>query len=268
MIFFVLLSLVLLERPAPTWTAGLAMGMAVNMKIVPLVFWPAVFLWLPTWRRRVEYFGAAVAVIVLASAPLMFQEPALLARKVLGYPSSYGLWGISRILSSSESLAPASRVFETYGRVLLAATVVGLAIWMNRRSVRPPLFRQIGILAFAFLSVTPGFGVQYLAWLVPWIAGVETGFALAWCLASGAFLLLVYTFWCQGVPFEQGDPNWLGASFWSRGWPWSTADANSLGEWRGPIVPVELVAWVSVVAILVSKLRAAISERQLSTKAS
>src|SRR5262249_15968953 len=38
MIFFLLLSLVLLERPAPDWLAGAALGMAVNMKVVPLAF--------------------------------------------------------------------------------------------------------------------------------------------------------------------------------------------------------------------------------------
>src|SRR5262249_31903257 len=85
MIFFVLLSVFLLERSAPAWLAGLAMGMAVNVKIVPLVFWPAIFLWLPGLRRRAEYFGAAILAVVLASSPILFQEPTLLARKVLGY---------------------------------------------------------------------------------------------------------------------------------------------------------------------------------------
>ncbi|HEV8113982.1 MAG TPA: glycosyltransferase family 87 protein [Planctomycetota bacterium] len=257
MIFFVLVSILLLERRAPFWLAGLAMGMAVDMKVVPLVFWPAICLWLPSWRARFEYFGAAVSAIVVASLPWIFQEPALIARKVLLYKSSYGLWGISRILKGALA-------FESWGRVFLAATLVGLALWMNRRPARPPLFRQLAVLAFAFLVVTPGFGVQYLAWLVPWIAGIAPGVALAWCLASGAFLFLVYTFWCQGVPFENADPNWLGATFWSRGLPWVSADANSVGEWRGPIVPVEVVCWITVVVGLVFQLRAL--ERESSAR--
>jgi hypothetical protein len=259
MIFFVLLSLYLIEKPAPDWVAGIAMGMAVNFKVVPLAFWPAVFLWLPSWRRRVEYFGAAVLVVVLASTPLIFQEPALLARKVLGYPSSYGLWGLSRILTASPSLEPLSNLFESQGRVVLVATLLALSFWMNRGSDRPPLFRQIGVLAFAFLTVTPGFGVQYLAWLVPWIAclelGAGTSAAVAWTLSSGAFLSLVYTYWCQGVTMEQSDPNWLGANFWSRGLPWNFANANTMCAWWGRIVPVEIACWACVVAVLAAQIR-------------
>jgi hypothetical protein len=257
MIFFVLLSVVLLERPGPAWLAGVAMGMGVNLKVVPLVFWPAVFLWLPTWRKRIEYFGAAIAVIVLASAPVLFEAPALVARKVLGYSSLYGQWGISRILVSFPGLAPISHAFESWGRIFLVLSLVALSVWMNRGPARPPLFRQLGVLTFAFLTFTPGFGPQYLAWLVPWIAGIGVGTALAWWLSSAAFLLLVYTFWCQGVPFEQGDPNWLSAGFWSRGLPWSYADANSMREWRGPIVPIEIACWLSVAWALVAQIRAA-----------
>jgi hypothetical protein len=259
MIFFVLLSLYLIEKPAPDWVAGIAMGMAVNIKVVPLVFWPAVFLWLPSWRRRFEYFGAAVLAVVLGSTPLIFQEPALLAHKVLGYPSSYGLWGLSRILTASPSFLPLSYLFDSQGRIVLVATLLGLSVWMNRGSDRPPLLRQVGVLAFAFLAVTPGFGVQYLAWLVPWIACVELGAGAwataAWTVSSGAFLLLVYTYWCQGVTMEQSDPNWLGANFWSRGLPWNYANSNAMCAWWGPIVPVEIACWACVVAVLAVQIR-------------
>jgi hypothetical protein len=145
--FFVLLSILVLVRGKPAWLAGLAMGMAVNLKVVPLAFWPAFFLWLPSWRKRAEYFGAAIGLVVLASSPTIFQAPALLARKVLGYSSSYGLWGISRILESSPALDPLSRAFESGGRFVLAGSLLALAVWMNRGAAKPALRRQIGVLA-------------------------------------------------------------------------------------------------------------------------
>lgn len=253
MIFFVLLSVFLLERSAPEWLAGLAMGMAVNMKIVPLVFWPAIFLWLPDLRRRAEYFGAAALAVVVASSPILFQDPALLARKVLGYKSAFGLWGFSRLARlSSESLSSA---YEASGRYLLVAVLVALAFWMNRRPEKPRPFAQIGVLAFAFLAFSPGFGVQYLAWLVPWIAGAALAPAFGFTVAATLFLGLVYTFWCQGVPFEAGDPDWRHAVFWRNGLPWDFANADRMGEWRGPIVPFEIACWLSVVWMLVAKLR-------------
>jgi len=262
MIFFVLLSIFLLERSAPIWLAGVAMGMAINIKVVPFVFWPAIFLWLSSWRRRTEYFGAAVAVIVLASSPLIFQEPALLAHKVLGYSSSYGLWGLARILSSSSAFESISAAFASQGKWLLVATLVALSVWMNRGSRRPALFRQIAALMFAFLVITPGFGVQYLAWLVPWIAGAAVSTAAAWCLASGAFLVLVYTYWCQGVPTGEANPDWLAPEFWTRGLPWGYADAQTIHAWWGRIVPVEILCWLTVVAVFVAQLRAVARERR------
>ena len=254
MIFLVLLSVFLLERPAPVWLAGLAMGMAVNMKIVPLVFWPAIFLWLPGWRKRAEYFGAAVLAVVLASTPILFQDPALIARKVLGYKSAFGLWGISRILrlSSPDGLAT---LFQASGRFVLVAALLAISFWMNRRPEKPRPFEQLGVLAFAFLAFSPGFGVQYLAWLVPWIAGAALAPAWAFTATGALFLGLVYTFWCQGVVFEAGDPDWRHAVFWRGGLPWDFANADSMGEWRGPIVPFELFCWLSVAWMLVAKLR-------------
>jgi hypothetical protein len=253
LIFFVLLSVFLLERGAPDWAAGLSMGMAVNMKIVPLVFWPAIFLWLPSLRRRAEYFGAAVLAVVVASTPILFQEPALLARKVLGYKSAFGMWGFSRLAS----LAPetVSSAYEAVGRYALVLVLVALAFWMNRRAEKPRPFAQIGALVFAFLAFSPGFGVQYLAWLVPWIAGAALAPAVGFTVAGTLFLGLVYTFWCQGVPFEVGDPDWTHAIFWKNSIPWDFANADSMGEWRGPIVPFEVACWLSVVWMLVAKLR-------------
>ena len=111
------------------------------------------------------------------------------------------------------------------------------------------------MLAFAFLAFSPGFGVQYLAWLVPWIAGAALAPAWAFTLTGAMFLGLVYTFWCQGVPFEVGDPDWRHAVFWRDGLPWNFANADSLGEWRGPIVPIEIACWLAVVWMFVAKFR-------------
>ncbi len=266
MIFFLLLSIYLLEKRDMVLLAGVAMGMATNIKIVPLAFWPAIFLWLPSWRRRGEYFGAAVAAIVVASTLLIFEDPALLARKVLGYPSAYGVWGVSEILSSIPALDSISAAFRSEGRPILVVTLLALSVWMNLRRPAPELFRQIGVLAFAFLAISPGFGVQYLAWLVPWIAGLGVGLgawaAAAWCVLSGAFLVIVYTYWCQGVATEEANPDWLTSGFWSRGIPLDVADSNTMHAWWGRIVPVAMICWISVVFVLVVEMRAVARERR------
>lgn len=261
MIFFVVLSIALLERSRPVWLAGVAMGMALDVKVVPLVFWPAIFLWLPGSRKRIEYFGAALLAVLAAWSPLFFASPELVARRVFGYASSYGIWGLSRILSAAPPLAPAADLFREHGRILLMAAIVALSWWMNRRERRPALFRQIGVVAFAFLALTPGFGLQYLAWLVPFTAVLPLAAAVSFHVASGAFLIAVYTYWCQMPPGSAADPDWFGSSFWSRGLPWNIANAHRIGSWRGELVLLEAACWLAVVASFALQVRAAAAER-------
>ena len=247
MIFLLVLSIALLELEGSTSSsrrtafAGACFGLALGVKVVPLVFGPAILLWLPGWKRRLEFFGAALAVVLLTWAPLLLDSPALVARRVLGYGSTFGIWGISRVLPY-----PA---LERNGRILVAGVVVALSVWMNRGRRKVDLFRQAGAVAFAFLAASPGFGVQYLAWLVPFTAALPLAPAIAFHLTSGAFLGVVYTFWCE-LPVEAPETNWLGRSFWARGLPWDVANANRIGIWRGEIVALELACWIAVLVAL------------------
>jgi hypothetical protein len=255
MIFFTLLSLAWIGRQDRVWLAGAAMGMSVNIKVVPLMFWPAIFFWLPSWRRRAEYFAAAILVVVVASSPVIFQAPGLVAHKVLGYSGGYGMWGLSRFAKSLPSLAEISALFKAHGKWVLAAGLLLLSYGMNRRTGKPPLYRQLGVIAFAFLAFTPGFSVQYLAWLVPWLVGLPLLASAPFLAASGAFLLLVYTFWCQEHAQAIRNSNWLDPEFWRRGFPWDFANADRAPLWRGSIVPVEIACWLTVVALFVLRLR-------------
>lgn len=256
MIFLVVLSVALLERSRPAWLAGVAFGLALDVKVVPLVFGPAILAWLPDWRKRIEFFGTAFVVVLATWSPVFFAAPALVARRVFGYGSSYGILGVSRILSTLPGLGPSSAFLQQNGRWLLALAILALSAWMNRPGRKVALFHQVGIVAFAFLAATPGFGVQYLAWLVPFTPALPLGVAIAFHAASGAFLAAVYTYWCQ-LPPELADPNWLRWSFWSRGIPWGVANANRIGPWRDELVLLEAACWGTVAAAFARLLRGA-----------
>jgi hypothetical protein len=257
MLFFTLLSVCWIANPRRTALAGGAMGLAISIKVVPLVFLPAVFLWLPTWRRRVEYFATAIVVVTVCASPFLFEFPGLLARKVLGYPSFFGLWGLSRLSTSSPSIGWIAVLLKHYGRALLAGLLIALSFWMNRRSPRPSLYRQFGVITAAFLAFTPGFGTQYLTWALPWIVGLPLVGSVPFLLGSAVFPFLVYTFWSQGAEPETADPNWLGAHFWRLGFPPDYANAAVEGPWRGPLVPVEIACWITVLVLFCFQVRAA-----------
>lgn len=207
MIFFVLLAAELCERKGGGWAAGLALGLALNVKAAPLLFAPALALYLPTWRARARFCGAAAAAWFVGSLPYVVQDPPLVARAVLGYGSIYGVWGwtyfVARLRPQTVAFAhpPFDVVGEhaTYvaaGKLLLVALVVASSVWMNRRGRRVPLLVQCGLTASLFLALAPGFGTQYLVWLVPWVAALALWAALAYHLTAGVYLFLSYTcFW-------------------------------------------------------------------------
>ena len=102
---------------------------------------------------------------------------------------------------------------------------------MNRSSKRPPLFSQVAVLFFLFLAGANGFGVQYLAWLVPFSAYAGAIPAAAFMVTSGAFLLLVYNYWSGGVP-------------------WYLADSDRVGDYQGHLDYFQILTWASVLLLL------------------
>jgi len=237
MIALVLLAVYLLDVRPVIWLGGAALGMSMNVKVVPLVLVPVFFFYLPTWKRRGEFFGTAAVVFGLASLPYIVQDPLLIGRKVLCYGSLYGNWGIARLLRDApppwHGLDVTLRQYGRYGIMAVLATVAYL---MNRNRTKPSLFTQCGVIIFLFMTISTGFGVQYLAWLVPWV--VEVGFwpCLIFYSTTGVFLGLVYT-------------------HWSRGFPWYFADSCIVGDWQGSARIFEWLSWATVAMALVLLIR-------------
>ena len=233
MIAFVVLSIYFLDSRRSMWASGAAMGMALNIKIVPVIFIPAVLLYLPGARERLRYAISMATVFGLGSLPYLIREPVLIAKTMLGYSSKFGLWGFSLfavMLRDSANWGWLSRQYAVSGKFVALAAILCFSVAMNFRANKPPLFVQCGAVVFLFLFLTPGFGMQYLAWLVPWVVALGIWPTLLFYVASSAFVILVYNDWCGGFP-------WYIADVLFR--PWDVRDAL-LG----------LVCWVSILAVL------------------
>lgn len=186
MIFFVLLAALLIEKPI---AAGAAFGMALNIKIVPIIFVP-VFLFYLTKNRRL-FVAAAAATFLIASVPYFFESPVVVTREVLGYRGISGRWGWTLALFAT--MGP-GEVFEWATRIgayLLLGIVTYYAFRMNR-GAKPPIYFQLGFTAFLFLAFTPAWGTNYMPWLDPF--AIVLGFApsLLYYLASGSLLSYLY----------------------------------------------------------------------------
>lgn len=216
MIFLVLLSIWLIESGKPWWVAGIAWGLALDLKAVPLMF-AFVFLFYPrTLKARVEYFVGALAVIAISSMPFIFQSPGILM-KVFGYSSIYGVWGLTKLavlltgtpvfLNWPYDPTGSHAIFQTILKVLGFIVIVVLSFWMNHREPKASLLRQCGLVVAIFLFLTPGFGVQYLVWLVPFVtaAGFRATaiyyFTTTCLLLFASEVLLCHTFRCNAWLF-------------------------------------------------------------------
>ncbi|MDP9054775.1 MAG: DUF2029 domain-containing protein [Acidobacteriota bacterium] len=238
MMFLLLLAVYLLSRDAPL-RAGAALGLAVGIKIVPLLFAPALAFSLPA-RKRGVFLAGAIGVFLAGLFPLAFDHPHLIWSHVFGYSPQTGIWGISRLVAAfgTETLVREyARLAKGVLLVLLGAASIGLNLY---RPGATPVVLQCGLLAFILLSLTPGFGVQYLAWLIPWVFLLTWRQAVAFHSVGGLFLAWYYT---------------RGAN----GFPWYLANSATTQVWNGSLVFVGLLCWLVVVSLTFSIYRRTIS---------
>jgi uncharacterized membrane protein len=187
-----LLAVLLIERSRPAW-AGASLGMAANIKIVPVIFLPVLLFSLSTMRDRFKFAGVSAAVWLAGSMPYLIEDPVTVIHRVFGYSSQTGLWGFTciAILVYGHPLDP----YPVFGK-LTTLVLCLLASWAAcRAGSQGRLFQRGGLIAFLLMFTLTGWGVQYLVWIVPWAA------ALPWktirvhytCLAL--FVALIYGFW-------------------------------------------------------------------------
>jgi tetratricopeptide (TPR) repeat protein len=231
MIMLVMLSVYLTERRGRDMAAGAALGLALCVKIVPLLAVPALVLYRPGWPRRFRFVAGAALMLAVAWLPWMLPDTAKALSQVFGYRGQYGHWGASWVLTQ---LFPSAGALNTALRAggfpLLAAGVLGLSVWMNRGPDRPGLYVQLGVVFAALLAFGSAFGVQYLAWLAPWLVGLPVAIVFLHEIAAGAFLLVVYNFWSGGLP-------------------WYLADSNQVGDYQGHADYQQVLCWVSVLVV-------------------
>ena len=212
MIFFLVASTYLIETKRSLAFAGILMGLALGIKVMPVILMPAVLLYLPGWKPRLRFAFFAGSALILAGLPYTATDTWLILHAIAGYSSMPSVWlALSR-------LAGISLVVD---KGLFVASLVFLSIGMNRSRPRFPLFAQCGLLISVALFLAPGFGVQYLAWAVPWIAFLGSGATLAYYLTAGTFLFVAYTHWSGGFPWyraESLDMSAVGLTLWLFCW--------------------------------------------------
>ena len=177
--------------------AGLLLAGALNVKLLPLMLVPLVFIGSPN-RKALLRLTAGLAI---GAAP--FVVPALSAghamyRNMVSYNSNAVNWGLLAILNQCVGIpalgkwAAATKDFYLVaGRYVILAAITGVALQAKSRNCRP-MAEQAALGAALFLLLTPGFGVQYVIFVAPLLCLVDMPQALRWGWVSGLFIGVVY----------------------------------------------------------------------------
>jgi hypothetical protein len=216
MIFFIVLAVYLLKTSRLNWAAA-AFGMAINIKIVPLLLVPAIlaYIWSRKSARGVLLFVSIAAVVVLAlSMPYILSNPLAIFKSTLGYRGLYGRWGISLILEGFPISKVGHEIAYRFLQLLVIAVTLALAVYLNRRKF--DLIYQIGLIFFLLFLLTPAHALQYLAWPVPFILALGFWWSLAYYTSAGLYLFLTYNLWSQGQWYfadSHLEPQWSVGSY-------------------------------------------------------
>lgn len=205
-VFFTLLALYLLADRDHPLAGGLSMGIAIGIKIVPVVAVPTLLvLALSRGRRDVLRFGGGFAAAVAVTwLPALIAEGRAVKEHVLGYAGSgISQWGLIQIGHVFGDPGWANFLTDS-GRfpiVLLCAAVPAALTWR-----RPEMVAEgIGLSLVSFLFLSPAFGCQYLVWAVAGAYLLNFGWATVYNLGAGLVLFKIYTRWAHGFPWYHAD---------------------------------------------------------------
>jgi hypothetical protein len=222
---------------------GVFLGLTCQVKIIPVLMGPAFFFfWLHRGRARPFAIGAICFTLAGWLVPLC-TVPNLFLHRVIAYGSIWGWWGFPYLIgmmggpklhvSLTDAPTPAESAFGLMFKALIVAVVITLA-WRRRAATPVGVFSTLAISWAVFLVFAPGFGVQYLVWIAPFLlVHSERWFAIYTAAASIA-LFIFYTAISKGLPWNQGF--YVGPT---------------LDQWR----PWLLLPWGALIAFLVASIR-------------
>lgn len=197
-----LLSVYLLaDRAAPAWS-GVVIGLALGVKLVPIVAVPALLVYAARrgWTFLLRFCVAGALVLLVTWGPAVALEWPHLRAQVLDYsglsPRQWGLMQFGHWAGDpgwSTWLKDSARTV-----VAVCALIPALAVLRRPQTV----VTAVALSFTMFLTLTPAFAIQYLAWAAA--ATVVLGFwrGVLYNATAGALLFTVYAYWSGTFPWS------------------------------------------------------------------
>ena len=242
-VMLVLVSVLLLTKHRNGWAAGMALGLALSIKIVPVVV--VGVLAVVAWRQgrqvaRAFVLGGGVVFAALW-VPVLVTEPRSFVAHYLGYAGiAPRQWGLSQFL------AWAGVPWETVVEIGSGARFMVVAVCLFVPAVlawKAPLERAgslVGLSLCLFLLLSPAFAIQYLVWaLAAALLVAELRVVAVYVCSASAFVLVVYSGWSDAAP-----------------WAWDEAVSSPL---PGIVLPLMVATWVGLAWVVLKAAVAGVS---------
>jgi hypothetical protein len=226
---------------------GVTLALATSVKIVPVILLPLFFIAVPR-AMRIWFTIAYSAVMAVSFLPAIIAGGLIVVLRIFGYGGSLPYdWGITGVAWAIHGTFPAGRGvarviynnYVLYGRfvVYLGLVIAWILLVRKRPSTAPQLLQACAIVVLLLFAIAPGFGVQYMAWVIPLIPfALPWRWAIAFNAAASAFLFTTYT-------------------VWNGGWPWWYASIKRASEYRFVASLAGYVMWIVVCVALAAAVK-------------
>jgi hypothetical protein len=227
---FVLVAALALDRKH-YFLSVLLWGAALNVKLLPLVLIPLALICVPSIRALLR-LAMGLAVGMLPFLPLALTVPHVMYRNILAYKSIPDHWGIVGLLNAAVLVPaltawfrPLRDLYLDSGRYLILGSIAVVAL-LSRFRCRLPMTEQAALGAALFLILAPGFGVQYVVFVLPLLCVVDLSAAVLWGCLSGIVLAIDY---------------------WTYLRSWSPLYSYITNLFVGPVPLLGMLAWAALV---------------------
>jgi len=234
-VFLTLLSFYLLIDRGKPVPSGVAFGLSIGVKLVPIVALPAMVASIRKPQELRRSMAAVSATVLVTWMPTVVREFSAVRRNVFGYAGYQPLrtpWGPVLFLRSLGSPEAVLNVVVGPGRFLILLVCALLPALLVRRHPEKAM-EGLALPIPLFLLLTPAFGTQYLAWAVVFVYLLEPRTATAYSFSAGVMLLWTYTVWSGGIP-------------------WYRAHARPLD---GVAIALGVVTWLALLACVIQGVR-------------
>ena len=231
-IMFTFVSFYLLVQNRSAFLAGLAFALAMSVKIVPIVALPVLLLVAArSGRRRLVHFLVGnTVVLAILWLPVFVQRWTPFKNDVLGFKGYTGQWGLVEFATLAHFSRHSVQTLQNSGRSLLLVLAAGIPLLVawRRKDATIPAFGLSLVLVLLLSTATAG---RYTVWAVAAAFLINFWAAAIYDIASGVLLLVVYSRWSHGPP-----------------WDWDKASAT---PWTHHEVFLAGVVWFALLAVAV-----------------